>query len=116
MFLFGTQGFDPSNVARLVLKYRKPAPTIRELFANLGRAGSATNQRVCNAKVTIAAKPVLRKSPYAGMLFNGQGRPINPDGHSATLHASMGGNKHQSLMKNTLHGGQSSWVEGITPT
>ena len=35
----------------------------------------------------------MRKSPYAGMLFNGLGRPIKIDGYSATLPASMGGNK-----------------------
>jgi DNA (cytosine-5)-methyltransferase 1 len=41
----------------------------------------------------MAAYPVLRKSPYAGMLVNGQGRPINLDGPAPTMHASMGGNK-----------------------
>lgn len=47
----------------------------------------------CNAKIVPAKAPVLRKSPYAGMLFNGQGRPLDLDKPSLTLTASMGGNK-----------------------
>ena len=35
----------------------------------------------------------MRKSPYAGMYFNGQGRPINVAGYTTTLPASMGGHK-----------------------
>ena len=35
----------------------------------------------------------MRKSPYAGMMFNGLGRPMNLDAVSCTLPASMGGNK-----------------------
>jgi DNA (cytosine-5)-methyltransferase 1 len=35
----------------------------------------------------------MRKSPYAGMLFNGLGRPIRLSGPAPTLPASMGGNK-----------------------
>jgi DNA (cytosine-5)-methyltransferase 1 len=45
------------------------------------------------AKVTYAKKPVLRPSPYAGMLVNGQGRPINLDGPCHTISASAGGNR-----------------------
>ena len=40
-----------------------------------------------------AKNPVLRRSPYAGMLFNGAGRPLSVDKYSSTLPASMGGNK-----------------------
>jgi DNA (cytosine-5)-methyltransferase 1 len=36
---------------------------------------------------------VIRKSPYAGMLFNGLGRPLDLNHQSNTLPASMGGNK-----------------------
>ena len=35
----------------------------------------------------------MRRSPYAGMLVNGAGRPIDLDGIAPTLPASMGGNK-----------------------
>lgn len=43
--------------------------------------------------VTYAARPDLRRDPYAGHLFNGGGRPIALDRPSPTLLASMGGNK-----------------------
>jgi DNA (cytosine-5)-methyltransferase 1 len=45
------------------------------------------------AKVTYAKRPDLRPSPWDGHLWNGGGRPINPNGLVPTLLASMGGNK-----------------------
>lgn len=45
------------------------------------------------AKVTFARRPVLRPSPFAGMLVNGGGRPINLDEPSQTIPASAGGNR-----------------------
>ena len=84
---------------------------LREILIPLGRPGTENNNRVCNAKITLAAKPVLRKSPYAGMLFNGQGRPLNPDGWASTLPASMGGNRTPIIDNNHLYFGAESWVE-----
>lgn len=46
-----------------------------------------------NAIVTYAKSPVLRPSPWAGMLVNGGGRPINLDEPSQTIPASAGGNR-----------------------
>jgi DNA (cytosine-5)-methyltransferase 1 len=46
-----------------------------------------------HAIVTYAAKPVMRPSPFAGMLVNGGGRPINLDRPSQTIPASAGGNR-----------------------
>lgn len=92
-------------------KYLKDAPTLREVLIPLGKPGTKLNDRICNAKVTLAAKPVLRKSPYAGMLFNGQGRPLNPDGWASTLPASMGGNRTPIIDDNHLYLGDDSWVE-----
>ena len=46
-----------------------------------------------NVKITYARRPDLRPSPYDGHLFNGGGRPIDLNRPSATLLASMGGNK-----------------------
>jgi DNA (cytosine-5)-methyltransferase 1 len=92
-------------------KYLKEAPTLREVLIPLGKPGTELNDRICNAKVTLAAKPVLRKSPYAGMLFNGQGRPLNPDGWASTLPASMGGNRTPIIDDNHLYYGSDSWVE-----
>lgn len=53
----------------------------------------------------------MRKSPYAGMYFNGQGRPINIDGYSNTLPASMGGNKTPFIDEEYLYGSaECDWV------
>lgn len=92
-------------------RYRKAAKTLREVLIPLGKPGTKNNDRACNAKVTLAAKPVLRKSPYAGMLFNGQGRPLNPDGWASTLPASMGGNRTPIIDDNHLYHGKTPWVE-----
>lgn len=45
------------------------------------------------AIVTYAKNPVLRVSPFAGMLVNGGGRPINLNKPSPTIPASAGGNR-----------------------
>jgi DNA (cytosine-5)-methyltransferase 1 len=89
---------------------RKPAPKLREAISHLGFAGSVTNSRVCNAKITIASNPIMRASPYAGMLFNGQGRPLDPDGYASTLPASMGGNRTPIVDEEHLYGDGISWV------
>ena len=46
----------------------------------------------------------MRKSPYAGMYFNGQGRPIDINGYANTLPASMGGNKTPFIDEDHLYG------------
>jgi DNA (cytosine-5)-methyltransferase 1 len=46
-----------------------------------------------NARVVYCKNPVLRASPFAGMMFNGKGRPLNYDGVSHTIPASAGGNR-----------------------
>ncbi|MFX7075027.1 DNA (cytosine-5-)-methyltransferase [Acinetobacter baumannii] len=92
-------------------KYQKHAPSIREVISHLGKAGSANNPHITNAKITLAKNPVLRKSAYAGMLFNGQGRPLNPDSWSSTLPASMGGNRTPIIDENHLYHYEQSWVE-----
>lgn len=86
-------GIDPANILPILESKKEMAPTIRELFSKLPEHGTEGNPKTCKAKVTLAEKPVMRKSPYAGMYFNGQGRPINLDGYANTLPASMGGNK-----------------------
>lgn len=91
--------------------YKNEAISLREAIAHLGRAGSATNPNITKAKITLAEKPILRKSPYAGMLFNGQGRPLNPDAWSSTLPASMGGNRTPIIDEDHLYDNKPSWVE-----
>lgn len=49
------------------------------------------------AIVTYARNPILRPSPWAGMLVNGQGRPLNLDAPSLTIPATAGGNRTHIL-------------------
>ncbi len=92
-------------------QHKTKPPTVGEIVKSLGRAGSVTNPKTCNAKITIATSPILRRSPYAGMLFNGAGRPIDPNGYSNTLPASMGGNKTPFVDESHIFDGEESWVE-----
>lgn len=95
----------------LLLQQKNDAPIVRELLQSLGRAGTDENPDTCTAKITFATHPVMRKSPYAGMYFNGQGRPIDVDGYANTLPASMGGNKTPFVDEDYLYGEASSdWV------
>ena len=91
--------------------YKKEAPTVRAAISILDRAGTGNNTGLCKAKITITSNPVMRKSPYAGMLFNGAGRPTRIDGYSATLPASMGGNKTPIIDELELYENAKSWVE-----
>ena len=92
-------------------RQKTKARTIRELFADLGPAGTQANPKTCTAKITFATNPVMRKSPYSGMYFNGQGRPINVDGYANTLPASMGGNKTPFVDEDYLFGkSNEDWV------
>lgn len=112
MFLIGVK--DKNYVGLLsehIKNFQSESPSVRDIIKSLGPAGSKTNSKTVNAKISIAKSPVLRKSPYAGMLFNGQGRPINPDAFSSTLHASMGGNRTPIIDENQLYHGKSGWVE-----
>src|ERR1035441_5675100 len=112
MFLIGCRTRkDIDKCHKLFFRYIEKPPTVRKVLTELPRAGSPGNQRLCRAKITMASNPVMRRSPYAGMLFNGQGRPINPDGCSATLHASMGGNKTPIVDEEQLYLNKPSWVE-----
>lgn len=88
------------------------AKTIKETLFDLGRAGSEKNPNTCTAKITFATNPIMRKTAYSGMYFNGQGRPINIDDYANTLPASMGGNKTPFIDEEYLYGdAHSNWVE-----
>ena len=97
-----------------------PAPThtnnwvsAREVLSDLPPAGKPGNEGMCTAQIAFASQPVLRRSPYAGMLFNGQGRPINLDRPAPTMHASMGGNKTPILDLRQLRGSEEEpWIVG----
>ncbi len=103
--------FFEAHMYDLIEHQKCPAPIIRELLKSLGPAGTEKNPNTCTAKITFATTPIMRKSPYAGMYFNGQGRPINVDGYSNTLPASMGGNKTPFVDEEYLYGeADEDWV------
>ena len=111
VFFIGVkQGLKPITTKQF-MKFKVDAVTLRQAIAHLGYAGSPSNPNITKAKITLAKKPVLRKSPYAGMLFNGQGRPLNPDAWSSTLPASMGGNRTPIIDEYHLYENKPSWVE-----
>lgn len=112
MFFIGFRSEnDVKQIEQAINNYQCLSPTVGEVIRPLGRAGNPKNARVCNARITNAAKPILRKSPYAGMMFNGQGRPINPDGFASTIAASMGGNRTPIIDEEHLYNGSKSYVE-----
>lgn len=99
------------NMLACLEAQKNAAPTIRELLYSLGISGTEMNPQTCTARITFATNPIMRKSPYAGMYFNGQGRPINIDGYANTLPASMGGNKTPFLDEEYLYGdAKEDWV------
>jgi DNA (cytosine-5)-methyltransferase 1 len=85
-------------------------PTVREALAQLPAFGMPGNDGICPAKVTPAKSPVMRRSPYAGMLFNGAGRPMDPDAPAPTVPASMGGNRTPIVDQEQLDTGTDPWV------
>lgn len=86
-------------------------PSVREALAQLPKFGTPGNDSICTARITTAKSPILRRSPFAGMLFNGAGRPLDLDAPSLTLAASMGGNKTPIVEQHLLDGEvKSSWV------
>ena len=98
------------NLHEMMQPYKRKAKTVRDTLSFLDKAGFGNNISTCNAKITLAATPVLRKSPYAGMLFNGLGRPLKIDGYSATLPASMGGNKTPIVDERELYNKEQPWI------
>ncbi len=102
---------SPPDLDSMIIPYKVKAKSVREALAVLDKAGEGNNKNLCKARITLTQNPVLRKSAYAGMLFNGLGRPLKLDGYSATLPASMGGNKTPIIDENALYNGKSPWIE-----
>lgn len=80
------------------LKFLEPKPThgnnANKPYLTSGEALKNTpRDEPNNSIVTYAKNPVLRPSPWAGLLINGKGRPINLDAPSPTIPASAGGNR-----------------------
>ena len=80
-------------------KYFKfPSPThgpgAPQPYVTAGQALNDVSQDEPNrAIVSYAKNPVLRPSPWAGMIINGKGRPINIDTPGPTIPATAGGNR-----------------------
>jgi DNA (cytosine-5)-methyltransferase 1 len=107
MFMIGVRHDLPAPVI--------PVPTTlnaklteRDALSQLPPFGSVGNDTFCVARIKAAKDPVLRRSPYAGMLFNGAGRPLDLDSPSGTLPATMGGNRTPII--------DQDWLEGKTAT
>ena len=113
VFFVGFQGESNllPDLYSMITPYRNPSKVLRDILKQLDKAGTGNNKDVCRAKITLAKKPVLRNTPYSGMLFNGLGRPLRIDGYSATLPASMGGNKTPIIDERQLYDNMSPWVE-----
>lgn len=112
VFVVGFRGNaeEIPNIEKMIQPYKHKAPTVRETLSILDKAGYGNNTSVCKAKITLAANPVMRKTAYAGMIFNGLGRPIRIDGYCATLPASMGGNKTPIIDEKELYENAEPWV------
>jgi DNA (cytosine-5)-methyltransferase 1 len=87
-------------------------PTLRQALSQLPRIGSPGNDSLCRARVTPAKSPVMRRSPFAGMMMNGAGRPMDLDAPAPTLPASMGGNKTPIIDQDQLDHGAAPWIIG----
>lgn len=87
-------------------------PSAGDVLRGLPAAGLPGNESLCRAKITLAKNPVKRRSPYAGMLFNGQGRPMDLSRPAPTLPASMGGNRTPVVDMDQLESNATPWVVG----
>lgn len=113
VFIVGIKGSPHAlpDFQSMMQTYARTPPTVRETLLGLDRAGTGNNSGIAKARITITPNPVLRKSPYAGMLFNGLGRPVRLDGYCSTLPATMGGNKTPIVDEESLRTGKRQWVE-----
>ena len=89
LFVIGVRGKVP---------LRFPVPThglgaAKPHVASANAIRNAPKDLANRAIVTYAKNPVLRPSPWDGMMVNGGGRPINLDEPSQTIPASAGGNR-----------------------
>lgn len=93
-------------------KTPKPTDPIQRVRNVLDRVPREMPDVIPGARITLAKKPVLRQSPYAGMLLNGAGRVIDLDKPSPTLPATMGGNRTPVIDLDSLEYGHVPWIVG----
>ncbi|MNU64587.1 Modification methylase HaeIII [compost metagenome] len=87
-----------------------PVPA-SSVFSRLGPQGSKRNPATSRAAITFSKNPVMRRTAYAGMLFNGAGRPIDPSRPAPTMTASAGGNKTHIVDEEQVFGSGASFCE-----
>lgn len=110
MFLVGLP-YDGPDFSLAEAPTASVPPTVREALSMLPQVGRPGNDSLCTASITLAKNPILRRSPYAGMLFNGQGRPMKLDRPAPTLPATMGGNRTPIVDQDELTTSSSPWIE-----
>lgn len=88
----------------------KRITTSGDALRSLPKFGKPGNSDGGNALIVPAKKPILRKSPYAGMLFNGHGRVINLSEPAPTIVASLGGNRTPIVDEKALRDGDDPWI------
>lgn len=97
-----------------ISSHKKKPKKLRELLNDVGKYNTNNNPMTCMARITIAKNPVLRGSPYTGMLVNGSGRPLNIDSVAPTLTASMGGNRTPIVDQQALNNpNKRNWFEEL---
>lgn len=107
MFLVGGRGLGELRFDDL----NRPPASVAGALSALPPFGSPENSQAVNARIVFARNPVLRKSPYAGMLFNGAGRPLRLHDVATTIPASIAGNIAPIVDQRTLCDGAHPWIE-----
>lgn len=115
MFMWGAAGRTDHEVEAAVLGSLAESMTAQtpsfSVFSTLGPAGTERNPATATAAITFARNPILRRSAYAGMLFNGAGRPVDPAEPAPTMAASAGGNRTHIVDEGHVFGGNEPFVE-----
>lgn len=99
------------TVTGLLADLKRPHIPVREVIERFGPAGTDKNPLTARAIITYTKNPVVRNSPYAGMLFNGRGRQLNPNKPSLTIAAAAGGNHTHIIDEEQVFCDQPSFVE-----
>lgn len=114
-FAIGGRGMGDDAVraaAAPILEAMRTAPVAAgEVFRQLGPQGTSSNPATSRAVITFSKRPVMRPSAYAGMLFNGAGRPVDPSRPAPTITASAGGNKTHIVDEEQVFGNGRSFSE-----
>ncbi|WP_223246557.1 DNA cytosine methyltransferase [Curtobacterium sp. ER1/6] len=92
MFLMGIRDGNRRDLQKLRTNSPRCSISVRKALEEVQHFQDQPDSLKCAAKITPAARPVLRTSPFAGMPFNGQGRFLNLDSIAPTISASLGGN------------------------